>query len=107
MTRLAGLRNPTTAMLLKAGLKPENVGRIDYSGRRTPEQDSGKISEPQRKRLWAITKESETTEEEIRVWLFEEYKLQSSSDITRGQYEEICSRIKQGEAKRKQQETKA
>ena len=106
VTRLAGLRNPTTAMLQKAGLKPEDIGRIDYSGRRTPEQDQAKISDAQRKRLWALSKESQTSDEEIRVFLFDEYKLQSSSDIHRGQYDEICSRVVAGEAKNKKAEAK-
>ena len=100
VTRLAGLRNPTTGMLQKAGLKPEEIQRIDYSGRRTPEQDTQVISDAQRKRLWAIGKATGTTDEQMRVWLFDAYEIKSSSDITRGQYDEIVAKVQAGEAKK-------
>lgn len=96
VTRLAGIRNPSTAMLEKAGLKPDMIQRIDYSGRKTPEADSGKISEAQGKRLWALCKENNVTEVTLRSFLSEKYKLLSINDIKRGDYNQICAWVMQG-----------
>mgnify|MGYP001607814894 FL=1 len=100
VTRLAGIRNPSTELLRKAGLDPSKIQTIDYSGRRTPEQDSQIISEAQRKRLWAISKASGTSDEQMRVWLFDTYEIKSSGDIPRGKYDEIVAKIQAGEAKK-------
>ena len=100
VTRLAGLRNPTTAMLQKAGLDPSKVQLIDYSGRRTPEQDTHVISDAQGKRLWAISRESGATEEQLRVFLFDAYEIKSIREIPRGKYEDIVTRVQAGEAKK-------
>lgn len=96
VTRLAGIRNPTPSMLHKAGLDPANIGKVDYSGRRTPEADSGKISEAQGKRLWALCKENNVAEPTLRAHLSEKYKLLSINDIPRGQYNQICAWVMQG-----------
>lgn len=100
VTRLAGIRNPTAAMLEKAGLKPDHIQRIDYSGRRTPEADSSKISEAQGKRLWAIAKQHEVTDFSLRSYLSEHYKVATINDILRKDYEAIC---KWAEASSKQE----
>lgn len=91
VTRLAGIRNPTPAMLAKAGLKPEQIGRIDYSGRKTEDQEKEVISEPQRKRLWAKCKSQNVSEEVLRIYLVETYTFKSTSEITKGTYEAICA----------------
>src|SRR3990167_8014176 len=90
VTRLAGIRNPTEEMLQKAGLKPDKIQRIDYSGRKTPEADSSKISDPQRKRLWAICKSKNVSEIVLRAYLSEKYQLLHTEDILRRDYETIC-----------------
>ena len=90
VTRLAGIRNPTAEMLGKAGLKAENIKRIDYSGRKTPEADSDKISDAQFKRLWAIAKKNNVPELKLNSYLSEKHHFLKYSDITKGSYEEIC-----------------
>lgn len=90
VTRLAGIRNPTAEMLRKAGLDPDRVGKIDYSGKRTPEQEKQKISEAQRKRLWAICKQHNVQDIPLKAYLSEKYKLTSTEDITRDIYDQIC-----------------
>lgn len=90
VTRLAGIRNPTAEMLGKAGLKADNIQRIDYSGYKTPETGKLKITEPQRKRLWAICKNHGVEEVPLRTYLSEKYKITSTEEITREVYDQIC-----------------
>src|SRR3990167_2701080 len=96
VTRLAGIRNPTEAMLQKAGLKPEAIQRIKYGEAKTPEAESGKISDAQGKRLWALCKENNVSEVALRAYMSENYKLLSINDIPRGQYNQICAWVMQG-----------
>ena len=96
VTRLAGIRNPTAAMLQKAGLKPDQIQRIDYSGRKTPEADSTKISESQGKRLWSIAKAHDVTDVALRAYLSEYYKLLSINDILRKDYDSIIKWAEMG-----------
>ena len=90
VTRLAGIRNPTAEMLGKAGLKPDSIQRIDYSGRKTPEADNSKISEAQGKRLWAIAKSKNVAEITLKAHLSETYKVLHINDILRKDYDIVC-----------------
>ena len=78
-------------MLQKAGLKPDKIQRIDYSGRKTPEADSTIITDPQRKRLWAICKEHNVVENVLKGHLVDKYRITSTDQIKRGDYEAICA----------------
>lgn len=91
VTRIAGIRDPDEAMLVGAGLKTAAIPEADYAGRKTPEDDHTLISEPQRKRLWAICKSQNVSEEILRVYLLDTYKFKSTSEVTRGAYEAICA----------------
>ncbi len=91
ITRLAGIRNPTSEMLQKAGLDPNKIEVIDYSGRKTPEAEQGTISDAQGKRLWAICKSQNVGEEALRVHLLDNYDLKSSKDIKRRDYDTIIA----------------
>lgn len=51
------------------------------------------ITQPQRKRLWAITKSSGRNEEEIRGWLKRRFALDSTAKILRKDYNTICTAI--------------
>lgn len=51
----------------------------------------GKISEPQGKRLWAITKTAGKTEEQLRQHLKEKYQVEHIKDIDRKDYDNICT----------------
>lgn len=55
------------------------------------------ISEAQRKRLYAITNNSEFTQDDVKKMLKEDYGFESSKDITWQKYEEICHRIENPE----------
>ena len=89
VTRLAGIRNPSPEMLMTAGLKPERIQSIDYSGRRTPEKEAEVISDAQGKRLWAIAREHGVSEESLKKKLGEEYGIEHLRDILRRDYDGI------------------
>lgn len=55
--------------------------------------DGQQITEPQRKRLFAIVKGASRTEEELRQFLLRRYGLTSTREITRGLYDEICAAL--------------
>ena len=92
VTRMAGIRNPSMELLKKAGLNPEKVESIDYSGRRTPEQDATLISEAQRKRLWAIAKSKGVGEDAVK----QKFGLASFNEIKRGDYDHIVKWVEDG-----------
>ena len=79
-------------LLKKAGLNPEKVESIDYSGRRSPEQDATLISEGQRKRLWAIAKSKGVGEDAIK----QKFGLASFNEIKRGDYDHIVKWVEDG-----------
>ena len=96
ITRLAGIRNPSPDLLSRAGLNPERVGRIDYSGRRTPEQEGAVVSEAQRKRLWAIARQRVVEEPRIAKYLKEKYGIESTSEIKRRDYDAVVAWVERG-----------
>lgn len=51
------------------------------------------ISKPQQKRLWVIIRNSGRSEQEVRDWLHRTYKIDSSSQILRSDYDTICKKI--------------
>lgn len=51
------------------------------------------ITEPQRKRIFALLKAHNRTQEEFRVWLLRTYKIEHTTDIKRHQYDDLCSAI--------------
>lgn len=52
-----------------------------------------RITEPQRKRFYAIAKSTTASDEAIKQWLKKEFGFESSRDILREFYEEICERV--------------
>jgi hypothetical protein len=96
VTRLAGIRDPDPALLAQAGLEPSRIAAIDYSGRRTPESESAIISEAQRKRLWAICKSQNVSDEMLRRHLELRYSLTSTQAIPRRAYDAICAWAERG-----------
>lgn len=59
----------------------------------TPANGTGHISEPQRKRLFALCKEHGISTEDLKAFLAEVYHYTSTTDITATDYEEICRAI--------------
>ena len=96
VTRLAGLRDPDPELLRMAGLDAGKIQTIDYRGGKTPEESAGVISEPQRKRLWAIAKTAQISEDDLRQYLKKWFQLESMKDIKRKDYDKICAQVEKG-----------
>jgi phage recombination protein Bet len=56
------------------------------------------ISDAQRKRFYAICKESGWKDDEVKDFLLREYNLESSKDIPRSKYDEIVELVRTGKA---------
>jgi hypothetical protein len=54
------------------------------------------ITDPQRKRLYAIAKKAGWQDDEIKKYLVEKYKIGSSTEIKRDDYETICEYFAKG-----------
>lgn len=52
------------------------------------------ITEPQRKRFFAIAKGTGAHDDHIKEWVFREYGFESTKDITEDVYDEMCQRVK-------------
>jgi hypothetical protein len=82
----------------KSPLKePQKKEPQKKNGKSQPTADKSKgeiISEPQRKRFYAIAKETGATDDQIKEWLYREYDFESTTDITRDLYDEICEKVK-------------
>ena len=92
VSRIAGLRDPDPKTLTDAGIGLGDIPSVDYSGRRSPEQDSALISEAQRKRLWAICKSHNASEESVKT----HFGIASFTDVKRGDYDRICKWAEEG-----------
>lgn len=56
-------------------------------------KDARKITAAQRKRLFAIIRDQGIDESEFRQWLVDELGTEHTSDITQGNYEDVCQQI--------------
>lgn len=68
----------------------------EASSKESPSTVSNVISEPQRKRLYAIAMGAGMTQESFKSWLSDKFGYESSKDIDRGDYEKICEAAKKG-----------
>lgn len=97
VTRLAGIRDPDPEILMAAGLSPEQIQVIDYSGRpKTPAQAEDVISEPQVKRLFAIMTAKKVSKETVEAHLQKQIGIKLFSQIKKGQYNGICAWVEAG-----------
>lgn len=55
----------------------------------------GKISDPQRKRLWAIARTAGWTDTEVKAHL-QRHGFEHTEDVTRDKYEAICTELERG-----------
>lgn len=56
--------------------------------------DTVLISDAQRRRFWAIAKDVGWSDDEIKHFLLEGYGIESTKDIRRNQYDDICKAVK-------------
>jgi phage recombination protein Bet len=59
--------------------------------REEPKEEIPVISEPQRKRLFAISKEAGWPNEDLKNYLQDKYGISHTSEIPKAKYEEICT----------------
>lgn len=93
ITRLLGLRNLTYEDLKEfAGITKEMLNKVEYKGKQKQQQQtiSDVITEAQRKRLFAISKGAGKTDDEIKKYLKDNYKIESTNNILKTDYETIC-----------------
>jgi len=74
-------------------------GHEEKPSKTESQKEDNPISEAQRKRFYAIAKSTGATDEQIKEWLYREYGFESTRDITRSLYEEICTRVENDLAK--------
>ena len=88
ITRILGIRNLTWEQVEKAGnIKRGSTAKVNYA---EGGAGGGKISEAQRKRLFAICKQNGKQETEIKEFLKKQYKIESTNDIKTKDYDAIC-----------------
>jgi hypothetical protein len=97
ITRILGLRNLTYEDLQEyAGITQDQIQKVEYKkGDKKESAPSGSqnadcISDAQRKRLFAIYKGAGKTDAEVKKYLLDTFKVESSNDIPKSKYEEIC-----------------
>jgi hypothetical protein len=98
ITRILGLRNLTYEDLQEyAGITQDQIQKVEYKSKgdkkeSTPVGSHGAdcISDAQRKRLFAIYKGAGKTDAEVKKYLLDTFKVESSNDIPKSKYEEIC-----------------
>jgi len=68
--------------------KVERINKITYA---SGGQGGGKISEAQGKRLFAIAKQANITNDQLKDYLMTNYNIDSSRDIEKKDYEDVCA----------------
>lgn len=86
-----GLKNFTAQDLLNNGLDVSKVTSVNYQKGAEGGGDSSVISEPQRKRLFAISTKAGVAEDVLKSHLKKKYGIDSSSKIKRSDYDAICN----------------
>lgn len=86
--RILGLRGLTWEEVETGGkVTRGNVAKVSFA---SGGAGGGLISEPQAKRLFALLRKGNRTPEELKAYLEEKYKLDSTTKIERKDYESIC-----------------
>ncbi len=90
---LAGYKpTPAEEMTGQEGKPPVGIPKEKKTDPAVTEVDF--ITEPQRKRFYAIAKGTGANDNEIAVWLYNEYNIETTKDIPKSKYEEICEKVK-------------
>lgn len=92
-----GLKNFTSQDLVNNGIKLDSVAKVEYQKGSEGGGNTSVISEAQRKRLFAICKSSGLGEAPLKSYLQKNFKIDSTSNILRKDYEAICAFAEKGE----------
>jgi len=93
---LLGFGNYSAEDLAKMGVRVSEVSKVDYQKGATGGGQTDKISEAQRKRLFAICKEARVSEVTMKEHLQKKYGISSSNDILRKDYDAIVKFAQDG-----------
>lgn len=88
ITRLLGIRNLTYDELRDAKIDVDKITKVDYGTSKT--ERTGKITDAQRKRFYAIAKGSGYSDDEIKAYMKETLGIETSNDIPANRYDEAC-----------------
>lgn len=97
VTALLGLGNLSANDLIKNGVDVSQITGVNYTKGAEGGGNTSVISDGQRKRLYAISKEAKVAEETVKE-LLARYGWSSSSQITREKYDEVCLVVQGGPA---------
>lgn len=86
-----GLKNFTASDLQRNGIKLDGVSKVEYAKGAEGGGNVSLISDAQRKRLFAICKSKNISEEAIKGYLIVKLNIDSTSKIERKDYEAICN----------------
>lgn len=101
---LLGLKNMTAEDLIRNGIDPAKVAGYEFKAGAEGGGNTAVISEPQAKRLFALTASAGLRHDDVKAYIKKKYGFDSSSQITRASYDEICKWIQSGGAKAPEQE---
>ena len=91
-----GLKNFTEDDLRKNGIDVSKITGVEYQKGAEGGGNTALISEPQRKRLFAMCKTAGISESFLKERLQKLYKIDSTSKIARKDYEAICAWVEKG-----------
>ncbi len=95
---LLGLKNFTAKDLERNGIDPKGVSSFEFKTGAEGGGNTALISEPQAKRLFAITSKAGLRHDDVKAYLKKQHGWDSSSQITRDKYEEVCRWVESGGA---------
>ena len=95
VSTLLGLKNLSDEDLKRNGIAVEAITGVDYQKGAEGGGNTTVISDGQRKRLWAISKEQGITEQALKT-LLEVYGFTTTNAITRTTYDEIVTTVQGG-----------
>lgn len=92
---ICGLHHMDPEFLISKGVKLTSAGGYEFKPKAdgangAAPANGSKISDPQRKRLWAICKNAGKTEAQIKEYL-KGFNIESTTDIEKKDYEKICA----------------
>ncbi len=96
ITALLGMKNFMAADLTKNGINIAEVAGFEFQKGAEGGGNTNLITEPQRKRLFAICKSQGLDEKSLKTYLALEHKIDSTSKITKDKYEAICNWAQRG-----------
>lgn len=95
-TAILGLGNFTAQDLKNMGVNVSAIQAVEYKKGAEGGGKTGVISEPQRKRLFAICKQYGVQEAQLKDYLELNFKIDSTAKIPRDKYEEVCNWAQSG-----------